>query len=97
MAYSKAVFTKYLLKATALWVLVLVSAVCVSFSVHQTRQAVGELRVENQKHDQLSIEWEMLLLELSTLGGYSRIESSAIRDLGMRTPSSEKVRVIELN
>ena len=76
--------------------LALVSAISVAFSVHSTRQNVGKLRVQSQSNDELELEWEMLQLELSTLGGYSRIETQAVKKLKMSMPNNKQTRVIEI-
>ena len=76
--------------------LVMVSAVSAAYSVHLTRQYVNQLSKLDRKQDALDVEWEKLLLEINMLAGYNRVEKTALKDLGMKAPSSEQLRVIEI-
>ena len=87
---------KEILLSTFLLMIVLLSAVSVSYSIHLTRKYVGEISVLTRQCDELQIEWEKLLLEINMLSSYSRIETIATRNLGMQAPAVNQVSTIEL-
>ncbi|ROR94788.1 cell division protein FtsL [Sinobacterium caligoides] len=65
----------------------MVSALAVIYSTHWNRQLFGELQKLDEKAVYIEAEWGRLLLENSSLGAYSRIESIAHEKLGMREPA----------
>ena len=77
-------------------VLVMCSAFFVAYSVHLTRQHVGELSQLNRQQSALQVEWEKLLIEINMLAAYSRVERSAVKELDMQAPSADQQRVIEI-
>lgn len=72
-------------------VIVIVSAVATSYSVHLTRKAVGHLQTLEQQRDHLYEEWSRLLLEQSTLGSFVEIENKAQKQLEMTVPKPDQV------
>lgn len=72
-------------------VVLIVSAVATSYSVHLTRKAVGELQTLEQQRDHLYEEWSRLLLEQSTLGSFVEIENKAQKQLEMTVPQLDQV------
>ncbi len=73
-------------------VLVVVSSLLVIWSAHQYRILFNQQQELVQQWDELQVEWGQLLLEQGTLAANNRVESVAIKRLGMRIP--EQVEVI---
>jgi len=74
---------------------VIISALGVVYARHQNRQLdvhLGEL--ENQRDDIIA-EWSRLQLEQAWLGDAGNIESTARDQLGMGTPVSTRILVIQ--
>lgn len=76
--------------------LIVVSALATTYSVHLSRQHVGELSELIREQDALQVEWEKLLVEINMLTAYNRIEKTAINSLGMRAPKEEDIRIMDL-
>ncbi|WP_417227565.1 cell division protein FtsL [Amphritea sp.] len=72
--------------------LLVVSALLVIWSAHQYRVLFNQQQELVQQWDELQVEWGQLLLEQGTLAANNRVESVAIKRLGMRIP--EQVEVI---
>lgn len=72
-------------------VVLIVSAVATSYSVHRTRKAVGKLQTLEQQRDHLYEEWSRLLLEQSTLCSFVEIENKAQKQLEMTVPQLDQV------
>lgn len=72
--------------------LVVVSSLMVIWSAHQYRVLFNQQQELVQQWDELQVEWGQLLLEQGTLAANNRVESVAIKRLGMRIP--EQVEVI---
>ena len=72
--------------------LVVVSSLLVIWSAHQYRILFNQQQELVQQWDELQVEWGQLLLEQGTLAANNRVESVAIKRLGMRIP--EQVEVI---
>ncbi len=87
---------KYLLGLFVMAMLVMSSAISVAYTVHVSRQQVGELSRLVRMQDELQVEWEKLLVEINMLSAYNRVEISARNRLGMRAPDEEQVRIIRL-
>ena len=78
--------------------LLLVLVVCalgLVTSRHQSRKLFSELEREQQRARQLEVEYGRLQLEASTWGLHSRVERIAGTTLGMRAPDPRRVRVVE--
>lgn len=73
---------------------VLISAVWVIKTKHQSRQLFIELEALGREHDRLQVEWGRLQLEESTVGAHSRIETVARQRLGLELPESEQIVVV---
>lgn len=78
-----------------LWAAVVSSALGVVFVTHKARIATHGL--EKLRHDavDLHVESGQLLLEKSSLAAHSRVEKSAIKNLGMTVPSIEQMVIIK--
>lgn len=83
------------LTVTLAWALLLLSAVAVIWSKHQSRSLFVELQKLETERDRLDTEWGQLRLEQSTSATYGRIEKMAHDELGMIVPSPAAVRIIE--
>ena len=77
-----------------LMVLVL-CALSVVTSQHQSRKAFMSLQGEHERAARLDQEWRELQLEAQTLGTHARIEHKA-RALGMQLPDAKKSPMVVL-
>ncbi len=69
-----------------LFVLNLVTAVCVAYASHNSRKYLNELFEATQIRDRAQAEWGRFVLEQSTWTAHNRIESLAVQQLGMHIP-----------
>ena len=79
--------------------LLLVLVVCalgLVTSQHQSRKLFSELEREQERGRALDVEFGQLQLEASTWGLHSRVEKIAIGTLGMRVPDPRRVRMVAL-
>lgn len=77
--------------------LTLIAVVCalgVVTSQHKARQLFTELQVQHETAKKLDIEYGQLQLEQSTWAMHSRIETVASRNLGMRVPGENRIRLV---
>jgi cell division protein FtsL len=79
----------------SLFAAVLVSALAVVYSKHQSRARFIELQLLEARRDELGIEWGRLQLEQSTWAAHGRIETIATERLKMRLPSVGAIVAIE--
>ncbi len=77
-----------------LFIALIVCALALVTSQHQSRKLYVELQNEQGRAQQLEVEWGQLQLEQSTWAMHARIEKIATRDLGMRVPPPSRVQVI---
>lgn len=82
-----------------LWVVVLVmlvviSAVAVTWSVHEARRLTARQQQLQAEQDRLQTEWGQLLLERSTWGSYARVERLAREKLDMKLPEKDERVVV---
>jgi len=66
----------------------IVSAMAVSWSVHESRRLTNDAQRLQAEHNRLHTEWSQLLLEHSTWGAYARVESLARSRLSMSLPET---------
>ena len=71
-------------------VMVVMSALGVSYSVHQARRLTDESQRLQQRQTRLETQWSQLLLEHSTWGSYARVERLAREKLGMKLPKTDE-------
>ncbi len=76
-------------------ILVMVSAIAVVYSRHESRKLFVELQSKQELRDAMNIEWGKLQIEQSTWATHSRVASKAITQLGMVVPEIEDVRIIK--
>lgn len=74
--------------------LVIVSALAVAYSAHQTRNMYRELQQIEKGHDDLEHEYEKLLLEQSAWADYSRLDQLARDELAMAAPMPDNTVVL---
>lgn len=75
-------------------VAVVVSAVRVIETKHQSRQLFVELESLNRERDRLLVDWGRLQLEESTWGTHARVENLATQELSLRNPRPDQVVVV---
>ena len=73
---------------------ILVSSLGVVYAKHQSRKLFIELDTLKKERDEMNVEWGRLQLEQSTLATHGRIEKTAKRKLGMKTPEYEQVLIV---
>ncbi len=73
---------------------VVLSAVAVIYSKHQSRKLFVELQALYQQIDELDIEWGRLQLEQSTWSSHGRIEEIARKKLNMTLPKANDILYI---
>ena len=73
-----------------LMALVLLSALAVSSTVHESRRLTNRVQQLQTEQDRLQTEWGQLLLEHSTWGSYARVERMAREKLDMHLPQGEQ-------
>ncbi len=76
------------------WALTVATALAVPYSAHWSRQLLNELAAEMLQREKAQAEWGRLVLEQSTWTAHSRVESIAIRQLGMRVPEPGEVILV---
>ena len=86
---------RLLVALTLLFVLVLVSALMLIYSKHQSRKLFVELQQLNHQIDELNTEWGRLQLEQSAFSDHGRIERIARTRLSMVMPPSDEVIFIK--
>ena len=74
---------------------VIVSALGVVYTRHDSRRAAVELGMLEDQRDEYIAEWSRLQLEQAWLADASHIESKARDSLGMQTPENTVILVVE--
>lgn len=75
-------------------VLVVLSALAVSYSVHEARRLTDKSQRLQQRQTQMKSQWSQLLLEHSTWGSYTRVERLAREELDMKLPKTDERALI---
>lgn len=86
---------RILVAVTFLFVLVLISALALVYSKHQSRKLFNEVAQLKYEVDQLNTEWGQLQLEQSSWSEHGRIERVARSRLSMVLPDNDKVVFIQ--
>lgn len=81
-------------EVVVLVLMIVLSAIAVSWSVHQTRFLTNEMQFLQRQQDDLQTQWGQLLLEHSTWGGYARVERLAREKLGMGIPGEDQTVMV---
>ena len=74
--------------------MIIVSALAVAYSAHQTRNMYRELQRLERVNDDLGHEYEKLLLEQSAWADYSRLDKLANEKLSMVAPVPQEMVVL---
>ena len=74
---------------------VMVSAVGVVRTKHESRKQFVQLQALEKSRDQMNVEWGQLQLEQGAWATHGRVESIARKRLGMEIPQSEHVVIIK--
>jgi cell division protein FtsL len=91
---KKKAFRQQIVWVVLLWVLMLVSALTVVYSSHDTRNKFNALEVLRSEQDALQVEWGKYLLEESAWASYERIEKVAMEKLAMKIPAGEQLVLV---
>ena len=76
-------------------VAVFLSALALIDARHQNRVLFEQTQLLRAERDQLNVQWGQLLLEQSTWSTHAYIEQSATQKLGMHTPVSPEILVVQ--
>lgn len=77
-----------------LLLMVIVSALSVVTSQNRARKLFAELQKENDRAQQMEVEWGQLQLEQSTWAMSARVEEIAVNQLKMQLPEGQQIRFI---
>lgn len=88
---------KHLFFTTFLWLLVLVSALAVVYSVFDSRVKFNALESLRAEHTALQVAWGQYLLEESTWASFGRVETIATEELSMKTPEPKQIVLVKPN
>ena len=77
-----------------LWTLLLVSAIGVVWSRHETRSLFIQLQGLHSERDGLDIAWGQLKIEQSWWASHGRVEQTARSGLKMVIPRPDEVRLV---
>ena len=84
-----------LVVVTFLFVLVLITALALVYSKHQSRQLFNEVAQLKSEVDKLNTEWGQLQLEQSSWSEHGRIERIARSRLSMVLPDNDEVVFVQ--
>ncbi|TVP88470.1 MAG: cell division protein FtsL [Pseudomonadaceae bacterium] len=76
------------------WLLVLATALGVSYSTHWSRVLLNEMAAEINQREKSQAEWGRLILEQSTWTAHARVEALAGRELDMRVPQATDIIMV---
>lgn len=76
-------------------VVVVVSAMALVYTRHESRKLFIELEQLTTNRDELNIEWGQLQIEQSTFATHARIERVATEELSLTRPDATEIYVIE--
>lgn len=96
-ANNKNAFRQQLLWVFLLWMAVLVSALAVIYSAHDTRNKFSALEVLRVQQNALQVDWGKYLLEESAHASFGRIEKIATEKLLMTVPTMKQVVVVNIH
>jgi len=87
---------RILLVLVLLFSMVLMSALTLIYTKHQSRKMFVELQQAKHEVDALDAQWSQLQLEQSAWSGHGRIERKARQEIGMFRPKPEDVIFVRL-
>lgn len=80
---------------TLLGVAVMVSALAVVYSRHESRKLFVELQALQEERDEMNVDWGRLQLEQSTWTTHGRVADTARERLDMVVPETTKIRILK--
>ena len=80
-----------------LWLAVVFSGLLVVEKSYHARVAIQQLETLRKEGAELQVETGQLMLEKSSLVAYSRIETKAVKSLGMYVPQVEEIIIVKIN
>ena len=80
---------------TLLGVAVMVSALAVVYSRHESRKLFVELQVLQEERDEMNVDWGRLQLEQSTWTTHGRVADTARERLDMVVPETANIRILK--
>lgn len=83
------------LKVTVLWIAVIASAVAITYFSHLCREQYTQLTALQREANELQVQYGRYLLEQSAWGSLQRVESMAVKKLGMRTPEVDEIVMVK--
>ena len=90
-------FAKNLFVVVFMWLLVLISALAVVYSVFDSRVKFNALESLRAEHTALQVAWGQYLLEESTWASYGRVERIATEALSMKVPEPRQTILVRSN
>lgn len=83
-----------ILAVALVWLLVVISALAVVASTHQTRERVSRLETLRREASELQVVWGQYMLEQSTWAAYGRVERLAREELNMHLPEDDDIVMV---
>lgn len=80
--------------AMTLLLALVVSAIALVYTRHQSRQLFIELQELSRERDALNTQYQSLQLEQGAHAAYNRLEERAPKELGLHAPAPEEVYLI---
>ncbi len=80
-----------------LWSAVVFSSLLVVEKSFHARVAIQRLEILRKEGAELQVETGQLMLEKSSLVAYSRIETKAVKGLGMYVPQVEEIVIVKIS
>jgi cell division protein FtsL len=80
---------------TFLGVAVMISALGVVYSRHESRKLFVELQSLQEQRDEMNVDWGRLQLEQSTWTTHGRVADTARERLNMVVPETESIRILK--
>lgn len=90
-------FRQHMLWVCLLWASVIVSALVVVYSAHDTRNKFSELENLKSHQSELQVEWGKYLLEESAYASFGRVEKIATEKLLMEVPTAKQIVMVNIN
>ena len=79
----------------AMVLVIMISSIAVSYSVHLSRKTVASLAILERQQQAIEVEWGQLLIEQSAWGAYGRVERIAVERLGMKMPEPGNIVMLK--
>ena len=80
---------------TLLGIAVMISALGVVYSRHESRKLFVELQSLQEQRDEMDVDWGRLQLEQSTWTTHGRVADTARERLNMVVPETKSIRILK--